>query len=103
MKRMLRESAAAVGGRMQGEDRAYDAVSTDSRTLRAGALFVALRGPNFDGAGFVAAAAEAGAAGAIVPNSCQSGCRRSKSRTRCWRCSTWPQSGARISSFRLWP
>src|SRR5580698_5064093 len=67
MKRMLRESAVAIGGRMQGEDRAYDAVSTDSRTLQAGALFVALRGPNFDGAGFVAAAAEAGAAGAIVP------------------------------------
>jgi UDP-N-acetylmuramoyl-tripeptide--D-alanyl-D-alanine ligase len=64
---MLRESAAAIGGRLQGEDRPYDAVSTDSRTLQAGALFVALRGPNFDGAGFVAAAAEAGAAGAIVP------------------------------------
>jgi UDP-N-acetylmuramoyl-tripeptide--D-alanyl-D-alanine ligase len=67
MRRMLRESAAAIGGRLQGEDRSYAAVSTDSRTLQAGSLFVALRGPNFDGAGFVAAAAEAGAAGAIVP------------------------------------
>ena len=67
MKRMLKESASVIGGRLQGEDRAFAAVSTDSRTLQAGALFVALRGPNFDGAGFVAAAAEAGAAGAIVP------------------------------------
>ena len=67
MKRMLKESATVIGGRLQGEDRAYAAISTDSRTLQAGALFVALRGPNFDGAGFVAAAAEAGAAGAIVP------------------------------------
>src|SRR5450631_558917 len=67
MRRMLKESASAIGGRLQGKDGPYAAVSTDSRTLQAGALFVALRGPNFDGAGFVAAAAEAGAAGAIVP------------------------------------
>jgi UDP-N-acetylmuramoyl-tripeptide--D-alanyl-D-alanine ligase len=66
MRRMLKESASAIGGRLQGKDGPYATVSTDSRTLQAGALFVALRGPNFDGAGFVAAAAEAGAAGAIV-------------------------------------
>src|SRR6267378_6144131 len=41
-------------------------VSTDSRTLRPGDLFVALRGENFDGHNFVEAAAQAGATGAIV-------------------------------------
>jgi UDP-N-acetylmuramoyl-tripeptide--D-alanyl-D-alanine ligase len=41
-------------------------ISTDSRTLKRGELFVALRGENFDGHNFVEAAAEAGAAGAIV-------------------------------------
>ncbi len=41
-------------------------MSTDSRTLQAGALFVALRGPKFDGAQFVAAAAARGAVGALV-------------------------------------
>ena len=41
-------------------------VSTDSRTLKRGDLFVALRGENFDGHKFVEAAAKAGAAGAIV-------------------------------------
>jgi UDP-N-acetylmuramoyl-tripeptide--D-alanyl-D-alanine ligase len=41
-------------------------VSTDSRTAKAGELFVALRGENFDGHEFVAGAAKAGAAGAIV-------------------------------------
>lgn len=41
-------------------------VSTDSRTAKAGELFVALRGDNFDGHEFVAGAAKAGAAGAIV-------------------------------------
>jgi UDP-N-acetylmuramoyl-tripeptide--D-alanyl-D-alanine ligase len=41
-------------------------ISTDSRTLKRGELFVALRGENFDGHKFVEAAAKAGAAGAIV-------------------------------------
>ena len=66
MRRSLGEAAAAAGGRLTGPDRPYASVSTDTRTLEAGALFVALRGPNFDGADFVEAAAAAGAAGAIV-------------------------------------
>jgi UDP-N-acetylmuramoyl-tripeptide--D-alanyl-D-alanine ligase len=55
-----------VGGQLVGGDHAYGAVATDSRTLTPGALFVALRGPNFDGRDFVAAAATRGAIGAIV-------------------------------------
>jgi UDP-N-acetylmuramoyl-tripeptide--D-alanyl-D-alanine ligase len=43
-----------------------DRIRTDSRTLKPGELFVALRGENFDGHDFVEAAAKAGAAGAIV-------------------------------------
>ena len=43
-----------------------DKISTDSRTIKRGELFVALRGENFDGHDFVEAAAIAGAAGAIV-------------------------------------
>jgi UDP-N-acetylmuramoyl-tripeptide--D-alanyl-D-alanine ligase len=49
-----------------GADRAYSAVSTDTRTLNAGELFVALRGPRFNANDFVAAAEAAGAAGAVV-------------------------------------
>ena len=41
-------------------------VSTDSRTLKPGELFVALRGENFDGHNFIESAANSGAAGAIV-------------------------------------
>ena len=43
-----------------------DSVSTDSRTLKPGELFVALRGENFDGHKFVEGAAKSGAAGAMV-------------------------------------
>jgi UDP-N-acetylmuramoyl-tripeptide--D-alanyl-D-alanine ligase len=59
------EAAAATGGRAT---RPWDAVgvSIDSRTVRPNQLFVALKGPNFDGHAFVAAALGAGAAAALV-------------------------------------
>jgi UDP-N-acetylmuramoyl-tripeptide--D-alanyl-D-alanine ligase len=41
-------------------------VSTDSRTVKPGELFVALRGENFEGHDFVEAAAKAGATAALV-------------------------------------
>ena len=41
-------------------------VSTDSRAVEPGQLFVALAGPNFDGHDYVPAALEGGAAGAVV-------------------------------------
>src|ERR1700733_8692825 len=66
MKRTLRDAARVVGGVLKGEDRPFGCVSTDSRTLKPGSLFVALRGPNFDGAAFVEAAAAQGAIGALV-------------------------------------
>jgi UDP-N-acetylmuramoyl-tripeptide--D-alanyl-D-alanine ligase len=66
MKRTLADAAVALGARLVGEDRPYGAVATDSRTLNPGSLFIALRGPNFDGGEFVAAAAARGAIGAMV-------------------------------------
>ncbi|HTD73567.1 MAG TPA: UDP-N-acetylmuramoyl-tripeptide--D-alanyl-D-alanine ligase [Steroidobacteraceae bacterium] len=66
MKRTLRDAARVVGGELIGEDRPFGCVSTDSRTLKPGALFVALRGPNFDGAAFVHSAAAQGAIGALA-------------------------------------
>jgi len=53
-------------GRLVGEDRAVDGISTDSRSLRAGQLFVALRGDRFDGHEFASAAAARGAGGLLV-------------------------------------
>ncbi|MCA1660547.1 MAG: Mur ligase domain-containing protein, partial [Verrucomicrobiaceae bacterium] len=44
-------------------------ISTDSRTLQDGDLFVPLRGENFDGHKFVQQAVERGAAGAMVEES----------------------------------
>ena len=60
--------AQVTGGRLVcGEaDRVLEHVSIDSRTLRPGSLFVAIRGERFDGHDFTAAARERGAAGLLV-------------------------------------
>ena len=53
----------------QGEvtqDQAFTGVSTDTRTLKSGDLFVALVGPNFNGHGFIQQAIEKGAVAAVV-------------------------------------
>jgi UDP-N-acetylmuramoyl-tripeptide--D-alanyl-D-alanine ligase len=51
----------------QGDGKiSVERISTDSRTIKKGELFVALRGENFDGHKFIEDVAKAGAAGAIV-------------------------------------
>ena len=60
--------AHAAGGRVLSgpPERVFASVSIDSRTVPAGALFVALRGEHFDGHAFVADATARGAAGVLV-------------------------------------
>jgi UDP-N-acetylmuramoyl-tripeptide--D-alanyl-D-alanine ligase len=55
-----------ANGRVSAVVEAFEGVSTDTRSLPDGALFVALRGENFDGHDFLARAAESGARGAVV-------------------------------------
>lgn len=49
-----------------GEPMCFSGISTDSRAIPPGALFVALQGERFDGHDYLEAVAAAGAAGAIV-------------------------------------
>jgi UDP-N-acetylmuramoyl-tripeptide--D-alanyl-D-alanine ligase len=62
----LMEAALATGGMAVGGNPRIEGVSTDSRTLASGELFIALRGERFDGHAFVEAAAERGAAAVMV-------------------------------------
>lgn len=62
----LSEAADLMQGRLLGDDARFDAVGTDTRTLGAGDLFVAIRGPHFDGHDFLSVAARQGATGALV-------------------------------------
>jgi len=66
MSGRLAAFAADCGGTLHGEDRSYSKISIDTRSLTEGDLFIALRGPNFDGNAFLAQAAAAGAAGALA-------------------------------------
>lgn len=59
-------AARAVAGTLFGENVRFDRVTTDSRALEAGDLFVALRGERFDGHDFVKEAFARGAAAAVV-------------------------------------
>lgn len=66
MKLRLSELQQALGAERRGEDVEIRAVSSDSRQLSAGSLFVALQGERFDAHDYLAQAQQAGAAAALV-------------------------------------
>ena len=66
MRATLSFAAEAMSGKLHGADASFDGVSTDSRSIGEGELFVALSGPNFDGGKFVSDAQGKGAVGAVV-------------------------------------
>lgn len=55
-----------LDGRLLGADASFESVSTDSRAIGAGQLFVALVGPRFDGHQYLAEVAAKGAVAALV-------------------------------------
>lgn len=63
---MLSQAAQVLDCELVGHDALFTSVSSDSRAINAGDLFVALQGENFDGAAFVARATQSGAVAALV-------------------------------------
>lgn len=57
--------AAQLGGQLHGDNLHIDSVSIDSRQVQPGALFIAIKGPRFDGHDYVKQALAEGA-GAII-------------------------------------
>ncbi len=62
----LTEITKVLRAELIGSDGSFLGISTDSRNIEAGQLFVALRGPRFDGHKFLAEAASCGACAALV-------------------------------------
>lgn len=62
----IKEVAHVLGADWNGKDALFTGVSTDSRTLKQGDLFVALVGENFDGSRFVQSAIERGAVAVMM-------------------------------------
>lgn len=73
MQMRLSDIAAAVNGRLTGEDLAVASAGIDTRTLSPGDLYIAIKGQNFDGNDFVEAARQAGAVAAIVNEGVEAG------------------------------
>lgn len=63
---LLSELEEPLQGHLSGPDCTVAGVSIDSRSVRAGDLFVALRGENFDGHDYLEQVEDAGAAAALV-------------------------------------
>jgi UDP-N-acetylmuramoyl-tripeptide--D-alanyl-D-alanine ligase len=58
--------AQELGGELLGEDVMFSNVSTDTRSLKRGDLYLALVGENFDGNNFIKEAEQAGAGSAVI-------------------------------------
>ena len=67
----LAAAAHAIGALHKGPNTVFDRVTTDSRNLRKGDLFIGIRGERFDGQGFAEQALAAGAAGVMVNSGAQ--------------------------------
>jgi len=62
----LSQAARAMGGQLWGQDIEFSSISTDTRTLQTGDVFLALQGPNFDGASYFQEAIEKGAVAVVA-------------------------------------
>lgn len=63
---MLSQLCQKVGGELKGSDVEFSTVSTDTRTIREGDVFFALRGDSFDGHQFVDTATGKGAVALVL-------------------------------------
>jgi UDP-N-acetylmuramoyl-tripeptide--D-alanyl-D-alanine ligase len=66
MRGSLAQLVASIDGARMTHDAAFEGVSTDSRTVQAGALFVALRGETFDAHDFLDQVAAKGVAAVVA-------------------------------------
>ncbi len=62
----LSQAAKLLQGQLIGDDIEFGGISTDTRTLHPGDLFIALQGPNFDGHDFITAAVSKQAAAVMT-------------------------------------
>ncbi|MGI9275924.1 MAG: UDP-N-acetylmuramoyl-tripeptide--D-alanyl-D-alanine ligase [Endozoicomonas sp.] len=62
----LSELAEMLGGELRGDDQCVSGISIDSRNISPGDLFIAIRGPKFDGHAYLQQAVEAGAVAVLV-------------------------------------
>jgi len=62
----LKQAATVLNADLNGKDVSFSGISIDSRTVEAGNLFIAIKGPNFDGHDYIKDAQKKGAVAAVV-------------------------------------
>lgn len=67
----VKDITAAVNGRLIGESRNVTSVSTDTRKISTGSLFIALKGDRFDGHDYIPVASQNGAAAIMTERECE--------------------------------
>ena len=63
---LLQELARISNGTLLGESLDVDGFSIDSRSIKEGQLYIAIKGDHFDGHDFVGEAIKKGASGAVI-------------------------------------
>src|SRR5687767_3152228 len=58
----------AVNGKLHGSNQGFTSISTNTRTIEPGQVFLALKGERFDGHHFIEQAFAKGAAAALIDN-----------------------------------
>ncbi len=67
LSQLVEATNGVLTGELLGEDPIrFDSVSTDTRSLKSGALYVALKGAHFDGHAFIAEAVKQGAVAVLI-------------------------------------
>ncbi len=71
--RTMKDFALTTDGELVGNNISFSEISIDSRKPQAGGVFLAIKGPNFDGHDFIAQAKSRGAVGLVVNQAMNSG------------------------------
>ena len=69
----VQETAEIIAAEAAGQQAVFSDVVTDTRKIKPGVLFVALKGERFNGEDFVSEAVTKGAAGIVVSRECPAG------------------------------
>ena len=67
-KKSLTDISLSISAHHIGQDTVFNNISIDTRTLKIGNLFVAIKGPNFDGHNFIGEALDKGASAIVTEN-----------------------------------
>ncbi len=98
----LSQAAAVLQGMLHGQDLTIEAVTTDTRKVTAGCLFVALKGERFDAHDFAQQAKDNGAGALLVSRKLDIDLPQIVVKIRAWRLASWRHGFASRCQHASW-